>query len=389
MKISIIGAGFSGLTLAYFLNKKGLDVEVLEAKSRPGGLIHTHHTLHGMVETAATSILLTPKLEELLSEINLEPLLANKESKKRYILKNNTPSRLPLSFTGILSLFRGVFRLVFSKKKWTPKSGEMLSDWGDRTFSQEVRKALISPAMQGIYAASAEQLSASLVLRKLFHKKSGSRSKGAINFNGGMGEFIEKMESHLKKSGVEFKYNQVINTENFPENPAVLATSMKHAHQLFKSIPILPLRNMTTATLFFKSPSPIEGFGVLFPKEEKLNAHGVLLNNCMFKKRTPTGHSETWIMSEVQDHSDDEILRKIKNDRIQIFKSEETPVSYQVTSWPEAFPIYSPELEQSLKEDIDLPKNVFLTGNYLGNLGLSGILEQNFELSQKLSSDLQ
>lgn len=392
MKFSIIGAGFSGLTLAYYLNKEGHEVELLESNSRPGGLIQTHHTEDGMVETAATSILLTSRLEEILKDINLEPLLANKESKKRYILKNHTPSRMPLSFFGILALARGIFRIMFFKKNWAPKQQEMLSDWGDRTFSPEVRQALISPAIQGIYAAPAEYLSASLILKKIFNKKPGtkkSKSKGPINFNNGMGEFIGKLEAHLKAKGVLFKYDQEIDEENLPKNPTILATSMKQANKLIHSIPVLPSKNMTTATLFFKEKSPIEGFGILFPKEEKLNAHGVLLNNCMFSNRTKSGHSETWIMSEVQNLDDKEILNLIKNDRIQIFKNEDTPSSYQVTSWPEAFPIYSPELESTLKEEIKLPQNVFLTGNYLGNLGLSGILEQNFELSKNIPGKVQ
>lgn len=38
MKISIIGAGFTGLTAAYYLSKKGHKVEVFEKDSLPGGL---------------------------------------------------------------------------------------------------------------------------------------------------------------------------------------------------------------------------------------------------------------------------------------------------------------------------------------------------------------
>lgn len=40
-KVTIIGGGLSGLTLAYLLEKKDLDVTILEASSRLGGRIHT------------------------------------------------------------------------------------------------------------------------------------------------------------------------------------------------------------------------------------------------------------------------------------------------------------------------------------------------------------
>ena len=40
-KVVVIGAGIAGLTIAYELNKLGYAVQVLEARSRPGGRAHT------------------------------------------------------------------------------------------------------------------------------------------------------------------------------------------------------------------------------------------------------------------------------------------------------------------------------------------------------------
>lgn len=389
MKVSIIGAGFSGLTLAYYLANKSIEVEVLEAGAGPGGLIGTKHTKYGMVETAATSILLTPALEEMLAQINLTPLMANAKSKKKFILKNSKPRRLPLSFVGILSLIKGILKLVFKKHLYKPNPQETLLHWGSRVFSKEVTEALISPAMQGIYADSANNLSASLVLKKLFKKDVRNKSKGAINFNNGMGELIAKLETYLKDVGVSFKYGKKIDLNSLPANDIVLATSMVEAKKIINSIPALPNKDMTTATLFFKEASPIEGFGVLFPRSEGLNSHGVLLNSCMFEKRTPTGHSETWILSNQKKLSDQDILEKIKKDRKIVFNNSSTPVNYQITSWDDAFPIYGIELEQALQQKFKLPENIHLTGNYLGNLGLSGILNQNIDLAEKITKGYQ
>src|SRR5690349_13458497 len=40
-KVIVIGAGLAGLAAAYELNKRGHEVTVLEAQSRPGGRVHT------------------------------------------------------------------------------------------------------------------------------------------------------------------------------------------------------------------------------------------------------------------------------------------------------------------------------------------------------------
>ena len=41
-KVAIIGAGISGLSTAYFLNKKNInDINIFESNSKPGGVIQT------------------------------------------------------------------------------------------------------------------------------------------------------------------------------------------------------------------------------------------------------------------------------------------------------------------------------------------------------------
>jgi len=42
-KITILGAGISGLTTAYLLQKKGFDVTVIEKNNQPGGAMESVH----------------------------------------------------------------------------------------------------------------------------------------------------------------------------------------------------------------------------------------------------------------------------------------------------------------------------------------------------------
>ena len=73
-RIVIIGGGLSGLALAYFLSKKGVESTILEASSRLGGRIETvRGNLNTPLELGATWFSdLHPKLLYLLDELGLE-----------------------------------------------------------------------------------------------------------------------------------------------------------------------------------------------------------------------------------------------------------------------------------------------------------------------------
>ncbi|MFT6603610.1 MAG: protoporphyrinogen oxidase, partial [Bacteriovoracaceae bacterium] len=372
----------------YFLLKRGFQVEIFETKPGPGGLIQTIKTNRGLVETAATSILLTTDLEEIIKDIKIDYLLPNKKSRKKYISVNHSPRRIPLKPLDLLFLFKGIFNLIFNKKKIAPQKSESLSSWSDRVFNNEVTKKLVSPAMTGIYADSSQNLSATLVLRKIFSKDKKKKSKGPVNFIGGMGNFISALEGYLIKNHVHFHYNSQINDLSSLKNPFVIATSYQQARDLKVDLPQIPLKNMSSVTLFFDGSPPLEGFGTLFPEDEKMNSQGVLFNTSMFEGRTNKGYSETWILSDKTELSNEKLLEAILKDREKVFKTDQSPIDLQVNHWPKAFPLYGPELELFLSREFALPKPAYLTGNYLGNLGLSGIIEQNKLLSIKMAQEL-
>ncbi len=72
--VLIIGAGLSGLTLAYYLQKKGITCHILEARSRLGGRIFTSYQKDAApLEMGATWLgKKHQELNNLLAELNLE-----------------------------------------------------------------------------------------------------------------------------------------------------------------------------------------------------------------------------------------------------------------------------------------------------------------------------
>lgn len=106
---TVIGAGISGLLVAYRLHRQGYKVTVLEAKDRAGGMIETKRTPYGIAESAAHSFLVTPRVQSLFDEVGVGLLPIRKDSRARFVLRNGKMSKFPLTFAEAIDAFRRVF----------------------------------------------------------------------------------------------------------------------------------------------------------------------------------------------------------------------------------------------------------------------------------------
>ena len=102
--IAIIGAGISGLSLAWHLQQKGRDYILLEAEKEAGGYIKTKKINDCILELGPNSLLADQEILEFIKETGLEKFLvpAKEVSKARYILKNGRYQKLPSSPPGLL-----------------------------------------------------------------------------------------------------------------------------------------------------------------------------------------------------------------------------------------------------------------------------------------------
>lgn len=69
-EVTVIGAGLTGLTTAYWLSRKGISVHVVETRERTGGQIKTNHNNEFIFETGPTTgSVSTPEVAELMSDL--------------------------------------------------------------------------------------------------------------------------------------------------------------------------------------------------------------------------------------------------------------------------------------------------------------------------------
>ena len=388
--ITVVGAGFSGLTTAYFLIKRGFKVRIIEKTDRAGGLIKTIRTPNGLIETAANGLLNSVKLEAMCADIGVPLLTTRREGRKRFIYRGK-PKQVPLTLS---ELFRMALRFGVSARSLRPRQFETIAGWGRRVIGEGATDYLLTPALGGVYAGDPEQLSASLIFGRASmpghletNRPQKAKRRGTVAPPNGVQQLIDGLRDYLEHSGVEFIFNQAATLDS--REPAVVCLSARGAAeclakispQLSEALDEIEMLSIATVTCFYSPQSvKLNGFGCLFPRDQGFRARGVLFNDSIFEGRGPA-HAETWIFGGALDPNvtrltDDEFAETIASEREQFYRQKDEPIAIHITRWPNALPHYSIELEKILATLPAPPDNIALVGNYLGRIGLAKILER-------------
>ena len=390
MQVKVVGAGFSGLVTAYYLVKEGLKVQLVEKTSRAGGLIQTIQTANGLVETAANGIRNSARLEALCADIGVPLKATQRQARARFIFRGR-PRRLPLSAAEVMKLG---FRFAASANSLRPRPFETIVDWGRRVIGAGATDYFLAPALGGIYAGDPERLSASLVFGQAVlpahlqtTRPMRPKLHGTVAPPRGMQQLIDGLCEYLEHAGVEFLFNH--DAKIGTSEPAIICTSAlgaaeglaDAAPQLSHSLREIEMMPVVSATCQYEpAAARLKGFGCLFPRSEGFRARGVLFNECIFAGRGPA-HSETWILGGALDPdivhlSDPELIKLIAGERERLYGKGDEAIGIHLTSWPNALPHYSIDLERILTQLPAPPSNVALVGNYLGRIGLAKLIER-------------
>lgn len=387
MKIRIIGAGFSGLCLAYYLTQKKFSVEIFDQAPHAGGLIDTETTEWGLVETAANSLRDSVWVQEICRDLNVPLAEKLPSAKKRFVYTNNGPQRWPLNFSESLQVFSSLPNILLSSPAIRPRSEESLLQWSERVFGKSIGEKLILPAFQGVYGDRTDLLSANLILKKLLKLSDSNltpKQTSSVAPIKGMKDLVLALQNFLLKSKVSFFLNQHCRFENL-DYPQIFCGSLNAAKKWHptstQDFAMTQMKSLTSITAFFEPhPKDLHGFGVLFPQTLPNQALGVLFPNSIFvRPQNPSLRSETWFFP--QETKIEELLAA----REKFFPNAGRLLGAKSFPHQEAFPDYSISLERSLRKRQQLPPNLYLFGNYLGEIGLTGLLHKARLFAEELS----
>ena len=397
--MTVVGAGFSGLTTAYFLIKRGFKVRVCEKSNRVGGLIETIQTEHGMVEKAANGILSSAKLEAIAADLGVPLLTTRREGRKRFIYRGK-PRQLPLN---VFEMLKTGVRVATHATSLSPRPFESIAEWGRRVGGRAATDYLLIPALGGIYAGDPDRLSASLIFGKAQlpdHLRSNKPEKGKLHGTvappKGMQQLTEGLRAWLEQAGAEFVFKNDSAEMRAYDPIAICLSANAAAEYLREAAPAVSqalsateMLSLVTVTAFYPpDAAKVNGFGCLFPRDQGFRARGVLFNNSIFEGRGPA-HSEAWIFggaldADIIELSDDQFSDLIATERERFYGKREEPLALYINRRRNAIPHYTIELEKTLMNLPAPPANIALVANYLGRIGLAKLIERAAVVAEEM-----
>lgn len=231
MKIAVIGAGFSGLSAAYELNKLGYEVTIFEKDSDVGGLAATFKVGDQSLEKFYHHWLGTDNdVFNLIKEINQDKKLLFKTSKvgifySNKIFRFSSPIDL-LKFTP-LSIFGRIRFGLSILYSWTIKDMSKLENisaekWLLKVAGKNAYTTVWKPLLIGKFGKKFYKKVAAVWLWNKLIQRGKSRDRKAKEklayYDGGFSEFLKDITDYIKKRGVVLKLKSELVSFNQSNN---------------------------------------------------------------------------------------------------------------------------------------------------------------------------
>jgi oxygen-dependent protoporphyrinogen oxidase len=197
VSIGIIGAGVSGLTVAYrlktMLEQSDIehDLTVYEKSNRTGGSMGSDHVEGFLTEWGPNGFLNNePATFELIHDLGIRDRLvvSSDAARKRYLYINRQLHQIPLAPPGFLKtpILPLTAKLRFALEPLIPKRNdgddESVADFVTRRFGRMAVERMFDPLMSGIYAGNVNTLSIHSTLKVFseLEREHGSVVRGMI-----------------------------------------------------------------------------------------------------------------------------------------------------------------------------------------------------------------
>jgi len=459
-QVVVIGAGISGLACAYRLQQLELDVTVFESNSAAGGMIDSVQKDALLFEAGPQSFQGTPALLALIREMGLESQLQKADPRApRYVLLHGHLRKIPMSPQALLAstLLNPISRWKIAsepfKKSRPSGEEESVAAFVRRKFGNEILEYLVAPFVSGVYAGDPEKLSLKAAFPTLdeWERQYGSVLRGAVksrppkeqrtgapplcSFTHGVATLPRAMAAKL---GDAMQYEtravsvdsvsasqqhshggagpacEIRIVHDGQEQSAIagavviatpayaaahlLETSAPHLAQTLSGIAYAPVAVVACTYYRQQVGDPLEGFGFLVPRGEKVRTLGTVWNSSLFPGRAHEG--SVTITSFIGGATDPEIMN-LHEENIAAIVTEDTarilgitgpPVEVAVWKYPRALPQYNlghGHIVEAIRDAERASPGLFFAGNYLEGPAVGKCVENGFQTAKAVSKYLQ
>lgn len=448
-RVAIIGAGVTGLTTAWALQRADAEVTVLERRPRPGGAVRTVHESGFLVEEGPTSLQVrTAAVQRFLEESGLESeaVEAGTVSKKRYLIRKGRPVALPGSpFEALANpLWSPLAKMRLLKELWTkpapPETEESLADFVRRRLGREFLDYAVQPFVSGIYAGDPERLSVREAFPRLWklEQEHGSLLRGSLpvmrarkaaglrtrllSFPHGLETLTGRLAGALgpvlrtgarlssiqrDRRGWTLAWEEAAGVRREGFDALVVTVP---AHRLaalpwkdaalreglapFGDIVHPPLATVALGFREGQVQHPLDGFGALVPEAEQRYLLGALFSSSLFEGRAPRGCVlfSTFVGGRLHPErareDEDTLVERVWDDLAGLFGLRGGPVYVHLRRWDHSIPQYELGHGAHLARAQKLEgehPGLHLAGNYRGGVSLGQCIEYALGLALRLS----
>jgi oxygen-dependent protoporphyrinogen oxidase len=323
----ILGGGITGLSAAWFLQKKypNAHITLLEKEDRLGGWIRTSFENGFLFEKGPRTFqkARSPHLLNLIQELGLETLSSDPVAAKRFLLYRG---RLCTPGSFLFRFFPDLIRELF-----VPSSSsvdESIYDFASRRFSHRVAETLFDPLTLGIYGGDIRKLSIrscfpafykwekekGSVLRGLF--SSPKQEKGLFTLKNGMQSLIQELQKRLR---IDFVLNCPV--EEIKEKEVIAGGKVWRADRVINALPPpFPTRSLWVVNLGYTSHIlPRKAFGYLVPTQERESVLGVIFDSAIFPEQNKGDQTRLTVMVRPEENEPLKVVLDALKRHLQLF----------------------------------------------------------------------
>ena len=447
--VVVIGAGLTGLSVAYNLKLMDCDVVVLEKENRIGGQIHTYTEDGFTFESGPnTGVVSFPEVAELFQSLgdSCQLEIARESSKRRLIWKGDRFHALPSGPVGGLTtpLFSLSDKFRILGEPWRKPGNdpdESVGALAIRRLGQSFYDYAVDPFVSGVYAGDPMKLTTRYALPKLYNLEAryGSFIRGSIakakepkterdrmatkkvfSALGGLQRMVEAMAQGLditlgaKEVKVEPQGDGrwVVSYEGGESISCRQVVTTVGAYALPKMLPFIEEEQLQTFSRLFYAPIiqavlgvkdarglDVPAFGGLVPSKEQQRVLGILFPSSCFSGRAPEGGALYSYFIGGARHTDymqksDEEIQNIVLEafhRMLKYPADMKPDLLRIFRHQHAIPQYWSDSGERFKTIERLQSQypgLTLAGNMRDGIGMGNRIHQGAEVAKQLIQEL-